>query len=90
MYEIQLSQAYRKKSITFFKKHPELTVKYKKTIIVLRSNPFDPSLKLHSLKRKLSQFYSISLNYKYRIMLDIIIREDKIILVDIGSYDEVY
>ena len=90
MIEIVFSNYYKKKSIVFFQKHPDLLKRYKKTILLLRENPFHPSLRLHKLKGELSEFYSISLNMKYRILLDFIIVDDKIILIDIGNHDEVY
>ena len=81
---------YEKKLMDFKRKHPELKNKYHKTLTLLVSNPYHPSLRLHKLKGELSEFYSISLNMKYRILLDFIIVDDKIILIDIGNHDEVY
>ncbi len=79
-----------KKSRKFFKKHPELIDKFKDVILKLESDCFSPSLKLHRLEGKLKDFHAVRLNYQYRIVLFLRIEEDKIILVDIGTHDEVY
>ncbi len=56
----------------------------------MEQDPHHPSLRLHKLKGELSDFYSVSINMKYRILLDFIIRDDQIILIDIGSHQELY
>lgn len=38
---------------------------------IFRKNPFDSRLKTHKLKGELSEFYSFSINQKYRIIFDI-------------------
>ena len=38
----------------------------------------------------MSAYYSISINIEYRIILDFIIIDEVIILLDIGTHDEVY
>jgi len=90
MYNIILSSFYKKRSTIFIQRHPDLIKKYKKTILLLQDNPYHPSLRLHKLKGDLSEFYSISINLKYRILLDFIIIDETIILIDIGNHDEVY
>jgi len=56
----------------------------------MERDPFHPSLRLHHLKGKLQDFHSISINMQYRIIIDFIIREEEIILIDIGAHEEVY
>jgi len=90
MFKIELSDSYEKKVIKFFKKHKDIYPQYKKTIEILQHNPQHPSLRLHKLKGKLNQFSSVSINMSYRIIVDFIIIDDVIILIDIGSHDEVY
>ncbi|MFZ2725889.1 MAG: type II toxin-antitoxin system mRNA interferase toxin, RelE/StbE family [Methylococcaceae bacterium] len=81
---------YQRKERKFFKKHPELLNKYNEVLNKLKSNPFDASLKAHKLKGELSEFYSCSLTYDYRIVCVFIIQNNIIVLVDIGSHDDVY
>ncbi len=89
-YNITRTDEYFKKSLKFFKKHPEVHSKYEKTLTLLSANPHHPSLCLHKLKGNLSAYYSISINIEYRIILDFIIVENEIILLDIGAHDDVY
>jgi len=57
---------------------------------LLELNPFHSALKLHKLKGKFSDVYSVSVNISYRITIEFLIEEDKIIPINIGSHDEVY
>jgi mRNA-degrading endonuclease YafQ of YafQ-DinJ toxin-antitoxin module len=42
---------YQRKERKFFKKHVHLVDKYAEVLTKLKTNPFDPSLKTHRLKR---------------------------------------
>ena len=90
MYSIRFSKKYEKTSKKFFKKHQNLKEKYTKTISLLEINPHHPSLRLHKLQGVLGEYYSISIDMEYRIIIDFIIVDDIIYLIDIGSHDEVY
>jgi len=56
----------------------------------LRADPFEPSLRLHPLTGKLQGMQAVSMTYSYRITLTLQITEHEILLLDIGSHDEVY
>ena len=90
MIKIVYSDSYKKKAKKFFKKHPDLVSQYDKTIELLELNPYHPSLRLHKLTGKLSDLYSISINITYRLSIEFVMQDDKIIPVDIGTHDEVY
>jgi addiction module RelE/StbE family toxin len=81
---------YTRKERKFFKKRPHLADKYGEVLEKLKIDPFDPSLKTHKLKGEFSEFYSCSLTYEYRIICIFLIQNETIILVNIGSHDEVY
>lgn len=57
---------------------------------LLKIDPYHPSLRLHKLKGNLDGFYSVSINMQYRILIDFIIKEDQIILLDIGEHNTIY
>ncbi|MDO9385921.1 MAG: hypothetical protein Q7T65_04365 [Thiobacillus sp.] len=59
-------------------------------MVQLRADPFEPSLRLHPLTGKLQGMQAVSLTYSYRITLTLKITEHEILLLDIGSHDEVY
>jgi len=63
---------------------------HSQAIQLLENNPYHPSLRLHKLQGKLNQFSSVSIDMKYRIVIDFIIVDDVIILIDVGSHDDVY
>ncbi len=90
MNKILYTDSYIKKAKNFVKKHPKLLSQYEKTLKLLELNPFHPSLRLHKLNGKLSELYSVSINMTYRISIDFIIDDKKIITVNVGKHDEVY
>lgn len=90
MAEILYTDSYLKRARKFIKKHPELVSQYEKTLKLLEINPNHPSLRLHKLYGKLSELYSVSINISYRISIIFLIKDDKIIPIDLGSHDEVY
>lgn len=90
MYDIITSDKFIKKSKKFLKRHPNLKDKFKNIINQLSLNPFEASLKTHKLKGNLKELYACSLNYEYRLILSIVIIDNEIYLLDIGTHDEVY
>lgn len=90
MSNIVFTENYIKRAKKFFKKHPEVLPQYEKTLKLLELNPTHPSLRLHKLKGRLSELFSVSINITYRIIIIILIEDNKIVPVDIGKHDEVY
>ena len=90
MAEILYTESYLKRAGKFIKQHPDLIYQYEKTLKILEINPYHPSLRLHKLRGKLSELYSVAINISYRITIIFLIKDDKIIPIDIGSHDEVY
>ena len=90
MYTLKQTDTFDKRSVKFFKKHRDLVPKFKILIEKLTQDPFESSLKTHKLKGNLSEFYACSLTYQYRVVLTIEIKDEEIILVNIGSHDDVY
>ncbi len=89
-YKIIYTKGYIKRAIKFIKKHPELLKQYEKTLALLELNPYHSSLRLHQLKGKLKELHSVSINISYRITIELIIQNDTIIPVDVGTHDDVY
>lgn len=89
-YKIIYPESYIRRARKFIKRHPELTGQYQKTLQLLEINPYHPSLRLHPLKGKLSGLQSVSINISYRISFEMVISEQEIILVNIGTHYEVY
>jgi len=45
---------------------------------------------LHSLAWKLSGLYAVSINLSYRITLELVIRDQQIVPINVGDLDAVY
>jgi len=89
-YKLIYPESYIRRARKFIKRQPDLLNQYSKTLELLEINPHHSSLRLHPLKGKLAGLHSVSINISYRITLEMVISEQEIILVNIGSHDEVY
>jgi mRNA-degrading endonuclease YafQ of YafQ-DinJ toxin-antitoxin module len=89
-YKLIYPQSYIRRARKFLKKHPEIHSQYRKTLELLELNPYHPSLRLLSLQGRMSGLSSVSINISYRIVIEIIIEGDEILLVNIGKHDQVY
>lgn len=90
MFEIIRDDKFIKTTKKFLKKHPNLVDKFKQTILKLENNPFEPSLKLHKLQGNLDKFHAVRLTYEYRIVLILVVCDKQIVIIDIGTHDDVY
>ncbi len=88
MPKLLTTKSYERQLLKFKRKHPELRDQYAKTLKILEVNPHHPSLRLHKLHGKLQEYYSVSINIKYRITIDFVIQDDLIILISIGGHKE--
>ena len=52
-------------------------------------NTFNRNLRTHKLTGKLADYWVFSVDYNCRVIFKFL-AEDKVLLVDIGSHDEVY
>jgi len=89
-YQLIYTDSYLKRARKFAKKHPELRNQYKKVLLLLEANPQHPSLRLHALSGKLEGLHSVSINISYRLTIEMLIKDKQIILINVGSHDEVY
>ncbi|MGA9752227.1 MAG: plasmid stabilization protein [Acidobacteriota bacterium] len=74
----------------FFRRHPELTGEFADLLEQLRQDPFAPRLRMHPLKGRHKGTHSVSLTYSFRVVVLVRITRKEVILLDIGSHDEVY
>ena len=89
-YQLVFPESYIRRARKFLRNHPEILGQYRKALQLLELNPFHPSLRLHSLEGRLGGLSSVSINIRYRIIIQLIIKEDEILLVSIGEHDQVY
>lgn len=89
-YQLVFTESYLKRAKKFAKRHPELRNIYQKTLQLLAQNPFYPSLRLHALSGNLNGLHSISINLRYRLTIELLIDDETIIFINVGSHDEIY
>lgn len=89
-YKLVFPESYIRRARKFLKKHPEIYGQYRKTLELLELDPYHPSLRFHRLQGKLSGLSSVSINISYRIVLELIIDGNEILLINIGKHDQVY
>jgi len=88
------SKGFKRSFTKIIKKNPQLKNKIFEVLRLLGEDPFRPSLKSHKLAGNLAGFWSCSVSYDCRIVFSF--SEDKeileiiILLINIGSHDEVY
>ena len=89
-YQLIFPESYIKRAKKFLRKHPEIHSQYRKTLELLELNPWHPSLRLHELTGRLLGLSSVSINMSYRILLELELKDKEIILINVGSHDQVY
>jgi len=76
------------------RRQPPLQERILDVLAVLAQNPFEPTLKTHKLHGQLEGLWACWVEYDCRIVFafehDPAGDDDLIVLVDIGSHDEVY
>jgi mRNA-degrading endonuclease YafQ of YafQ-DinJ toxin-antitoxin module len=93
-YSVEAREGFTKAANKFFRKHPDLRAPFQRLVADLCEDPFQSKLRLHPLwptvRGEFAGSYAVSLTYSYRVTLTLQITERTIILLDIGSHDEVY
>ena len=87
-----------KSFVRAFKRHsrkqPGLIKDIERTLKLLVEDPFAPLLETHKLKGKLAGSWACKVGYDLRIVFDFIKKqgqgEDDILLLEMGSHEEVY
>ncbi|BAY70083.1 type II toxin-antitoxin system YafQ family toxin [Anabaena sp. FACHB-709] len=92
--EVVWSSGFKRSFKKIIKKKPQLKDQIVKVLRLLADDPFTTSLKSHKLTGDLAGLWSCSVTYDCRIIFtfseDENLLEMVILLVDIGSHDEVY
>jgi mRNA-degrading endonuclease YafQ of YafQ-DinJ toxin-antitoxin module len=90
MYTLVWTAHFTRAAGKFIKRHPELKKKVALILRDLEKDPFQPHLDYHHLGGKQTGVQAVSITDSYRITMTVIITKKEIILLDIGSHDEVY
>jgi mRNA-degrading endonuclease YafQ of YafQ-DinJ toxin-antitoxin module len=84
------TQHFERRARKFLRKHPDLRQALRDTLDDLSRDPLQAKLKLHPLSGNLAGVQAVSLNYSYRLTLLLRVTEQEVVLLDIGTHDEVY
>jgi addiction module RelE/StbE family toxin len=91
---ITFSSSFRRAYKSVTRKRPDLKPKIEAVLRALAVDPFEPALQTHKLKGKLAGSWACSVEYDCRIVFDFVknqkSEEEEILLIDVGSHDEVY
>ena len=82
---LEFTPEYLKRELDFLRKHPDLKNQYYKLLKILEVDPFYPSLRTHKLQGKLDGLHSVSINMQYRVILNFMLQNNKLIPIDIGD-----
>lgn len=74
----------------FLRRHPDLAGLFEDVLGQLETDPHAPRLRLHPLKGRHTGKHAASLTYEYRIVLILRLTAKEIVLLDVGTHDEVY
>ncbi|MEG5056938.1 type II toxin-antitoxin system mRNA interferase toxin, RelE/StbE family [Microcoleus sp. A2-C5] len=91
---ITFAQSFKRAYKALIRKHPELQPKVEAILRLLAENSFEPSLQTHKLRGQLAGSWACSVEYDCRIVFNFVENpesgDEEILLLDIGSHDEVY
>lgn len=94
MPKISVSNKFKRSLRKFTRFNPDLQIRMEQTIKMMENDLFSALLGTHKLSGKLSGLLSCSCGYDCRIVFslstDSITGEQIIILLDVGTHDEVY
>lgn len=76
------------------RRQPVLRARIEQTLLQLAEDPFHPSLHSHKLKGQLAGTWACGVGYDVRILFELVENpatdEEEILLLTLGSHDEVY
>ena len=94
MIYLNWSSSYKKAFKKLVKNDPVLKNRILITMELLQHDPFQPKLKTHKLKGILEDNWACSVDYDLRIIFDFVKNqltdETEILLMNIGTHDEIY
>jgi len=87
--KITWDQSFKRNYKKKIKSNEEMKKKFWNAMKLFVKNPFNPRLKTHKLTGKLEGLWAFSCSFDCRIIFKFI-NNNEVLLVDIGSHDEVY
>jgi addiction module RelE/StbE family toxin len=89
MIKVFLDDGFKRSFKKIVKNNSDIKDKFKEKLELLINNPHHPFLKTHKLSGKLQDCLAFSVDYKTRVLFKFI-DETSVLLIDIGSHDDIY
>lgn len=89
-YAIVWTPPFTRAARKFLRTHPDLRQRFERALHDLAQDPYQPHLRLHPLHGVLEGVHAVRVTCAYRITLTLRISDQEILLLDIGSHDDVY
>ena len=83
-----LSKKFKKKLDKLYRQDRKIVSLIDKQLGLFKSNPRHPSLRLHKISGKKAEDWSLTIKGNLRIVFTFY--QEGILLIDVGSHDEVY
>ena len=87
---LEWTPAFTKSAKRYLKKNPEMLGRFKMTLAALENDPSATALRLHPLRGRLADCHAVRVNYADRIIISLKLTKRRVVLLDVGSHDEVY
>lgn len=89
-YTLVWTETFTRTARKFLRRHPEIAGVFEDALRKLERDPRDPRLRLHALEGRHRGKHAVRLTYEYRIVLILRTTPREIVLLDVGTHDEVY
>ena len=89
-YTLVWTETFVRTARKFLRRHPDLRGLFGDVLAQLEDDPHVPRLRLHRLKGRHRDKHAVSLTYSHRIVLILRIEAGEVVLLDVGSHDDVY
>ena len=74
----------------FLRRHPDLEGVFDDVLRQIEADPHAPRLRLHPLQGQHRGKHAVSVTYEYRLVLILRLTARDVVLLDVGTHDEVY
>ena len=89
-FRLVLTATFERTARKFLRRHAALAGVFTDVIQQLEIDPHAPRLRLHALQGKHRGKYAVRLTYEHRIVLILRFSQKEVVLLDVGTHDEVY
>ncbi len=90
MFALVRTDHFDRRMARFVRMHPALRPRLAQVFRDLEADPFQPHLRLHPLGGDFAGLHAVSVTLAYRTALSLRLAAGEIVLLDIGTHDEVY